>query len=146
MIDNKIESLVEPFRTKVQVFMNVVRKKYPEIYPFETKRSYKRQLLLFTQRKSWTLKSYHLQGKAVDWVFMRHWQPSWSGDYNHLQWIAGMCGMERIKQESCHTQDNGNPIAVVMSLNSSRYKSTKSPEEQKRLHDVNEEFRKFGYK
>jgi len=61
MIDNNLDHLAEPFKTKAKVFLEVVRKTYPEIAPFETMRSYTRQVLLFTQRKSWTLKSYHLK-------------------------------------------------------------------------------------
>ena len=143
MIDNNLADLKEPFRTKCKVFLEVARKTYPEITPFETLRTYARQLLLFTQRKSWTLQSYHLKGLACDRVFMRHGQPSRQGDYNFLQRVAGMCGMERIKQETCHTQDNGTPISIVMAQNSSRYNNSQSEKEKELLHEVNDTFRKY---
>ena len=54
-----------------------------------------------------------------------------------------MCGMIRIKQETCHTQDDGNPIKVVMTLNKIRYAQSKSAQEQTLLHDVNETFKKY---
>lgn len=143
-IENSLEKLSGEFRTKAKVFLEVIRKRYPNVSPFETLRTTSRQMLLVAQGKSRTLKSKHLEGKAVDWVFMKGNQPTWAGDYYFLQWIATMCGMARIKQELCHTQDNGVSIADQMANNSKRYNNTIDRGEMQRLHDVNECFRKYS--
>ena len=124
MIDNNIEHLVDPFKIKAKVFLEVIRTRYPNVSPFETMRSKARQAILIAKGQSWTFNSKHLIGKAVDRVFMQNGQPTWKGDYYLLQWVATMCGMERIKQEMCHTQDNGISIGEQMMHNSDRYNST----------------------
>jgi len=43
MIDNNVESLIDPFRIKVRVFLRIAKLKYPNVAPFETRRSLARQ-------------------------------------------------------------------------------------------------------
>lgn len=146
MIDKKIEDLVEPFRTKAKVFLELIHSRFPNVAPFETLRSKGRQRMLRLQRKTWTLNSFHLRGLACDWIFNINGQPSRSNShwqYYFLQWIATMCWMERIKQELCHTQDNEISISDQMELNSKRYNQSKDAWEQYRLHLANETFRKY---
>jgi hypothetical protein len=143
MIDNNIEHLKEPFRSKCRVFLQVIHTRFPNVKAFETLRSKSRQALLFAQRKSWTLNSKHLTGLACDWVFMVNYQPTWKGDYYLLQRVAHMCGMDRIKQELCHTQDDGKSISEQMKDNSARYNATSDAGERHWLHLVNDTFRTY---
>lgn len=144
MIDNSLDHLAEPFRTKAKVFLACIRTRYPNVAPFETLRSWKRQVWLVATRKSRTYNSYHLKGLACDWVFLNKWGvPTRKWDYYFLQWIAAMCGMRRIKQELCHTEDNWNRPLTQMALNSKRYHETTDIWERYWLHMINNEFRKY---
>ena len=143
MIDKNINNLKEPFRTKCKVFLQCIHTKYPNIEQFETLRTKSRQLMLLSTGKTWTLNSYHIKWLACDRVFMKNWQPTRSWDYYFLQWIATMCGMTRIKQELCHTQDLWNTIENQIYLNSQRYIHTADAWEQYRLHLVNKTFREY---
>jgi hypothetical protein len=51
MIDNRISSLAQPFRTMVQVFLTVARLKYPRVVPYETYRTRARQAWLYANKK-----------------------------------------------------------------------------------------------
>jgi len=149
MIDNKIESLEEPFRTKVRVFLTMVKIKYPNVAPFETRRSLARQKRLKVMGKSWTLNSKHIVGKAVDWVFLnKRLDPTRTGDYKFLHYIGFMCGMTPIYSkgkliESCHLEDDGRTIKQVMNGNSTRYNACGILAEENLLASVNKEFRKY---
>lgn len=145
MIENSISKLEKNFRIKVEVFMTVVMKKYKNLSPFETLRTLTRQKWLFDNHKSWTMNSYHLKWKAVDWVFLNFkWQPTWKWDYTYLHYVWWFCWITRIKQESCHLQDDWKSIEVVMKKNSALWKVS-PPAQQKLLADINAQFRKYGY-
>ena len=78
MIINSLDKLTGEFKTKSKVLMEVCNALKIRISPFETWRSVTRQKWLVAQGKSWTLKSKHLEGKAVDRVFKTAaGQPSW---------------------------------------------------------------------
>lgn len=53
-----------------------------------------------------------------------------------------MCGMRRIKQELCHTEDNGVSISAQLKLNSDRRHNTHDIGEKYRLNKVNTAFRR----
>lgn len=150
MIENSLEKLKGEFKTKSKVLMEVCNAMKFRITPFETLRSKVRQAWLVAQWKSWTMNSKHLEGKAVDWVFTKNWQPSWVGPYPSIHFIGFMCGCTPIYKgkkliESCHLQDDGKTIATVMKNNSARYqKETKKNQDILAL--VNATFRKYGYK
>lgn len=146
-IQNSLDLLVEPTRTKVSVFYKIIKSVYPNFRPFETLRSLERQKQLVKSGASWTLQSLHRTGKAVDRVFLnKKWQPTWSWDYKFIQRIAPMCWLQRAKwlNESCHTEENGNSIKYTMSANSSRRKTCWDKTTQDYLSKVNTEFRKLG--
>lgn len=151
MIDNSLESLRGEFKIKSKVLMTICNKLKLRISPFETKRSLTRQKWLMAQGKSWTLKSKHLDGLAVDWVFtLPNGQPSWVGKYPSVHFIGAMCGCVPIYKngrliESCHLQDDWKSIAVVMKNNSARYMK-ESAKNQELLKLVNDCFRTYWYK
>ena len=149
MINNRLEKLKYPFNIKVKIFLTMVKKKYPNVAPYETLRTPSRQKWLVAMGKSWTLNSKHLTGQAVDWVFLNSkWQPTRKWNYQYLHYIGVMCGITPIYKnkkliESCHLQDNNKTIKQTMETNSKRYESSKHSREQKLLHNVNVEFRKY---
>lgn len=55
---------------------------------------------------TWTMKSQHLIGKAVDMVFLTEKnQPSWSGDWDKVVKIGKECGLQSLApRELCHFQ------------------------------------------
>ena len=143
-IQRDINLLQEPFKTKSKVFLAIARKKYPNIYVFETLRSYQRQLLLFA-KGMWitrTMKSKHREWKAMDIVFLYGWQPKRQWDYNFIHYIAEMCWMRWLKWESCHIEDDGRSIMKLMADNSWRW-GWSDTTTQYRLKEVNWEFRKY---
>jgi hypothetical protein len=78
MIENSLDKLTGEFKTKSKVLMEVCNSLKIRISPYETWRSATRQKWLVAQGKSWTLKSKHLEGKAVDRVFKTTaGQPTW---------------------------------------------------------------------
>ena len=68
-IMNDINQLTLSYSSKVKVFLEVVHKAYPNVGVFEALRTLARQKQLVAAKKSWTLKSKHLEGKAIDLVF-----------------------------------------------------------------------------
>lgn len=152
MINNDLNLLKWEFKIKSKVLMEICNALKIRISPFETTRTIARQKWLVAQGKSWTLKSKHLEGKAVDRVFnTTSGQPTWIGKYPSVHYVGFMCGVTPIynskKQliESCHLQDDGQSIATVMKKNSARWgKETKK--NQTLLSAVNNEFRKYWYK
>lgn len=148
MIQNSIELLSEPFKTKIKVFLSIVRSKYKNVEPFETLRTYERQIQLVKEKKSWTLNSYHLKWKAVDFVFIVNGKQTWVGDYAYLHYVWEMCWIKPIKNsqwkivEMCHLQDNLRSIKYVMSMNSEKRHKSNSDVEKSILNYVNNEFRK----
>lgn len=146
MIDNNIEHLVDPYKTKCKVFLEVCRKKYPRLWVFETLRNLDRQKWLVQNGKSWTLKSYHLKWLAADYIFYdKNNNPTRKWDYAYLKYVWVMCGMETIAKEQCHLQDNGKAIPVVMKTNSTR-RASATPTDKKLLSSINDLFRRYWYK
>lgn len=152
MIENSLDKLSWEFKIKSKVLMEVSNKLWFKIIPFETKRSLLRQKWLKAQGKSRTLKSKHLEGKAVDRVFVTpKWQPTRSGPYKSIHYLGALCGCTPIYNtkgqliESCHLQDTWESIAKVMARNSMKWhKETKK--NQTILSLVNTTFRKYWYK
>ncbi len=149
-IENRIELLAEPFKTKVKVFISIIRKKYPKLAPFETIRTKERQKWLVANGKSRTMNSYHLLWKAVDWIFLdEKWNPTWTWDYKYLHYIWFFCWMTPIYNnkwqvmEMCHLQDDRKIIKTVMKNNSEKRKASKVQREKDLLNQINNEFRKY---
>lgn len=146
---NSIELLVVPFKWKIKSLMTVVKVKYPNLSAFETKRSAGRQKRLVDNNKSWTMKSLHLVGKAVDFVFLnKKGQPTWVGDYKYLHYVGYMCGVTPIIVkgkliEQCHLQDMDISIKDQINVNSERWHKATEQREKDLLHAVNEELRKY---
>lgn len=140
MIDHEVKSLTPEFQVKVKDFFKEAREKKLWVYIFESKRTIERQYQLFGQGRTaweivkywvpakyaqpwtkpvtWTLKSNHLTGNAIDVVFdishdpenfTKDWNlkvPSWSGDYLQLKEIAKKYWIRTIPVESCHFENN----------------------------------------
>lgn len=151
MIENSLDKLTGEFKTKSKVLMEVCNSLKIRISPYETWRSATRQKWLVAQGKSWTLKSKHLEGKAVDRVFKTtSGQPTWVWPYNSVHFIGEMCWCVPIYKngkliESCHLQDDGKTIATIMKNNSARWKK-ETAKNQALLAAVNEAFRRYWYK
>lgn len=151
MIEDSLEKLIWEFKIKSKVLMMICNSLKIRISPFETTRTITRQRWLVNQWKSWTMKSKHLEWKAVDRVFKTEtWQPTRVGKYPSVHFIWFMCGVTPIYSnwrlvESCHLQDDGQSIATIMKKNSARYHK-ESAKNQALLSAVNTEFRKYGYK
>lgn len=148
MIDNNLEDLVWEFKIKAKVLKECMLTRYPNFTQFETLRTRARQLTLMATGHTWTLNSMHIKWLAVDWVFDVNGQPSRDnshGQFYFMQRVATMCGMMRIAQEVCHTQDNWVSIKQQMINNSTRYIESKDPWEQQRLKQINDTFRKYWF-
>lgn len=152
MINNNVEDLKWEFKDKVKVFLAVVKIYKKNVAIFEWLRTKERQKRLVENGKSWTMNSYHLQGKAADFVFMNDkYQPTWVGDYPFLHYIWFFCWMTPIYNskwqliESCHLQDDGRSIKEVMETNSNNWHKAKSKQEQDYLNQVNTGFRILHY-
>ena len=146
---NSIELLVVPFKWKIKSLMTVVKVKYPNLAAFETKRSTGRQKRLVDNNKSWTMKSLHLVGKAVDFVFLnKKGQPTRTGDYKYLHYVGYMCWVTPIivkgkLLEQCHLQDTDISIQDQIAINSDRWHKATEQWEKDLLHAVNNELRKY---
>ena len=143
MIEKRTVLLTEPFKTKVKVFMRIVKRWYNNLAPFETIRTKERQEWLVKNGKSWTMNSYHLKWLAVDRVFLNQKRkPTRIGNYDYLHYVGKMCWMTGIYKnwkliEECHLQDDWRTIEQVKEDNSKRYNSITNKEEQDLLHSVN---------
>ena len=139
MINHEVTSLVPEMQQKVHDFFADARSQWLYVYIFEALRSKERQYQLFGQWRTawelvrywvpakyakpwskpvtWTLKSKHLEGKAIDVVFdisndpknfTKDWSlkvPSWSGDYAKLIKISKKYGLTSLSPvETCHFQ------------------------------------------
>lgn len=150
-IENSLDLLAWECKIKAHVLLECAKTKLPNIAVFETYRTVARELSLITKpgkAVSWLKNaslSKHCKGLAIDRVFMKNWQPTRSGDYATLQRLATMCGLTRISQEACHTQDNWLTIRQQMAKNSARYNASTYSGEQQQLHIVNECFKKHWY-
>lgn len=125
-----ISLLVPEMQTKVNSFLTKAKEKGFNIQVFESLRTRERQAYLFGQGRTpqqckdaglklydqwakpdgkivtWTMQSKHLEGKAVDIVFIdAKGNPSWSGDWKKLIDIAKTCGLKSLyPTESSHFQ------------------------------------------
>jgi len=140
MINHEVTSLVPEMQTKVPNFFQDARSQGLYIYIFEALRSIERQYELFGKGRTrqecvkngvpaiyakptawkpvtWTLKSKHIEGKAIDVVFdisnnpedfTKDWKkkiPSWSGDWVKLTAIAKKHWLISLAPtEQCHFQ------------------------------------------
>lgn len=147
MINNNIEELSEPFKSKIKVFMAVVKIYKNNVAIFEWLRTKERQKWLVNNWKSWTMNSYHLTGRAIDLVFMNDKnKPTWIWDYKFLHYVWFFCGLTPIYSngklvESCHLQDDWKKIETIMKTNSDSRHTAKSQKEQELLKQVNFGFR-----
>lgn len=150
MIENSLDKLIGEFKIKSKVLMEVCNYMKFRITPYETTRSKTRQAWLVSQWKSWTMKSKHLEWKAVDRVFnTSSGQPSWVWKYPSIHYIWFMCWCTPIYKngkliESCHLQDDWKSINTIMKNNSTRWLKS-SKKDQDLLSLVNKTFRKYWY-
>lgn len=113
--------LWDPFQAKVEQLFTALRVRGFDPKPFETVRSQARQEWLYAQGRTrnvgqkpitWTLKSKHLAGKAVDVVSASRWW-DWPKFFAALREEAVKLGLRdcrggtRFAMESCHVQWGG---------------------------------------
>lgn len=118
-ISNDINLLDTWFRIKFDAWRNEVISKYPNARVFEARRSKERQEWLYSQGRTrpwkivtWTLQSKHLEGKAVDIVFLKDWKPTWNWPYDDLIEMAKKYWIDNLKpRETCHFEDNWKTFA-----------------------------------
>lgn len=107
---------LEPYvADRVQRVLEAMKSRKFDPVVFEAKRTAERQSYLYSigrtrelHRKpvTWTLKSKHLSGKAVDIISKtRGW--NWPAFYDALQEEAAKEGLETIPVERCHIQWEG---------------------------------------
>lgn len=138
MIDNNLNSLNKTFLNLVLKFLIIVRKKYPNVAPFETGRTLARQKRLKSMGKSKTLNSNHLKWLAVDWIFLNSkWQPTWKGDYLYLHLVGKMFWMRKLTRESCHLEFDWRSRAQIMTDNS-RWRHSADAKTQALLKNAND--------
>lgn len=140
MINHEVTSLVPEMQEKVHAFFADARSQGLPIYIFEARRSLDRQYELFWKGRTaqecakygvpaiharpklgkpvtWTLKSKHLEWKAIDVVFdiskdpmnfTKEWSkkvPSWSGDWKKVIEIAKKHWLKSLAPyEQCHLE------------------------------------------
>lgn len=114
MIYKDLNLLTPQFRQKVELWLA----ENPDVKIFETWRSYTRQLWLYAQGRSrpgakitWTLKSMHQLGKAVD---IGQPYPVSENQWRQLADSAKKYGIDwsydLFKNERAHFQDDNNPL------------------------------------
>lgn len=115
MIVNYIDRLEYNFQKKVKLFLIEARLKYPNLYVYETLRTYKRQKHLYWIGRThsfhrnpitWTMKSKHREGKALDIIFKKWTKLNRSWPYSWLHKIAKKYWIVWIVREQCHFQDD----------------------------------------
>lgn len=115
MINRNIDDLSSNFKPKVIDFLAECKEKWFNIMVFEWLRTQERQKELYAQWRTkpwkivtWTLKSNHLTGNAVDIVFKdSKWNPTWSWDYDSLIAIAKKYWIRNLKpKETAHFEDD----------------------------------------
>lgn len=113
--DNTLDGLVPYVRERVEKVILRMKMRGLDPIPFEGKRSYARQLWLYAfgrkfaigkPKKTWTLKSKHLAGKAADIVSKsRLWNhPKF---YDALAEEAKKEGLAVLDIERCHVEWQG---------------------------------------
>ena len=125
MIYKKLDLLDPGFRIKVELFLA----ENPEIFATETWRSYSRQLQLYSQGRwtdgrvvTWTLKSTHQLGLAVDVAFLG--KNLYPADWARWRKIADSAkkfgidwGFDLWKKDKPHFQDDGSKLnSIFMTL------------------------------
>lgn len=115
-INKDVNSLDDKFKIKFISWWSEVIAKYPNARVFEARRSIERQKYLYAQWRykpyennkvvTWTMQSKHLEGKAVDIVFLDDkGNPTRNGPYDDLIEMAKKYGIHNLKpRETCHFQ------------------------------------------
>ncbi len=108
----EISTLAEPFRSRVKQLIAAMTAHGYDPVVFEARRSAARQQYLYgfgrthhvgKRPVTWTLKSRHLTGTAVDIISKsRLW--SWPGFYDALKHHAEALGLHVLNIEQCHVQ------------------------------------------
>ena len=153
-IQKDIDLLASPFREKVKAFLIDVKiQGINNVMPFETRRSHARQAELFAIGRTiqntkkpvtWTLKSLHLEWKAVDLVFMQWKTPTWSWDYPRLIEIAKKYWIRNLSPiETCHFEDESSMPLSIVTTNISALWGKANDEQKEVLHGCNEKLRTF---
>jgi len=138
---------------KVKVFMAICKAYALRVFVTETLRTAERQAYLWSvgrtisitsKKVTWTKVSMHQSGLAVDRAFVG---TMYKGDRDAFRHFAKHCGLTKIIQEQCHTQDNCYTVEEVMARNSRLWESSEwDVSYRKLLHKINDEFRKLWYK
>lgn len=139
---NDINLLTKQFKEKINLFLKECNKQwlYPIIY--EWFRTVTRQIELYNQWRltpwkiiTWTMKSMHLSGNAVDIVFKDKitWNITWNWPYDKIIKIAKQFWIDSLSPiETCHLQDNWKPLELN---NINTMSDIQIPEPYTVLHD-----------
>lgn len=110
-----IDSLWPPFRSRVIELLRAMETRGFDPIVHEARRTIERQRWLYgigrthqTGRRpvTWTLRSWHLSGKAADIISRsRLWH--WPRFYVVLRQEAERLGLETLRHEACHVQWRG---------------------------------------
>ena len=113
--ESSLDALWPPFRNRVDVLFKRMEERGYDPVAFETRRSWKRQRWLYGYGRkhhkdkkpiTWTMKSRHIVGKAVDVVSKEYW---WSSKkfYRVLHEEARKLGLYWLRMETCHIEWRG---------------------------------------
>lgn len=131
-INKDVNSLDDKFKIKFISWWSEVIAKYPNARVFEARRSIERQKYLYAQWRykpyennkvvTWTMQSKHLEGKAVDIVFLDDkGNPTRNGPYDDLIEMAKKYGIHNLKpRETCHFEDNGKALENADNANTEK--------------------------
>lgn len=152
--DRDLNKLNENFKLKVQDWLNA----NPDIFVTEAYRSQARQDYLYEQGRTrpgqivtWTTKSSHTEGRAVDIAFHGELYPSDITKWEKIAESAKLFGIKWMFEEwgvdKPHFEDNGKPykktqeldLELIKDLNSDMWDKMESMQES--LHQINEMIR-----
>ena len=95
-----INALEPKMLTRVKLFLTKLEKENISIVISESRRSLERQKWLYAQGRTrpgavvtWTLKSKHIDGLAIDVAFLINGKASYNGDWQALGKIGESCGL-----------------------------------------------------
>lgn len=112
--DNDLMKLNDKFREKVYKLLELAKQNWLNIKVFEWRRSNERQNYLYSIWRTiqlekrpitWTLKSKHLDGMAIDLVFIKDGKITWEWDWKKVVSIAKWLWLKSLAPtERCHIQ------------------------------------------
>jgi hypothetical protein len=171
MIDNNLNNLNYLFQRKIKWLLAYAKQVWLDVYVFEGKRTVERQQELFwygrtktqlllykvnvkyakpnEKKRTRTMKSKHIEGKAVDIVFdlnkdPKIYVPTWNGNYQKMIWVCLNFWLKNLyPRETCHFEDDWRSLDNILKENSRLFDATKSKEIQDICHFANNFFRNW---